>query len=121
MKIAAAASPMTVGNMRANGVRTLAVYCLGRGRGYSAVLDVSTYPMMFRCPRSVQGYAASAAGTWARQPAPPSPKLDRLMRSKTCHHLALSDGRPCVDWHRAATLIVRMNEVPARATLANSG
>jgi hypothetical protein len=35
---------MTLGNMRGNGVCTLAVWCLGRGCGYSAVLDVAGYP-----------------------------------------------------------------------------
>jgi hypothetical protein len=34
---------MSLGNMRANGVRTLAVWCLGRGCGFSATLDVSGY------------------------------------------------------------------------------
>ena len=36
-------APMTLGNMRANGMRTLAVRCLGRGYGYSPVLDVAGY------------------------------------------------------------------------------
>ena len=31
-------SLMTLGNMRANGVRTLAIYCDGRGCGHSVVL-----------------------------------------------------------------------------------
>jgi hypothetical protein len=35
---------MTLGNMRANGVRTLAVYCDGRGCDHRTVLDVSAYP-----------------------------------------------------------------------------
>ncbi len=35
---------MTLGNMRANGVRTLAVYCGGRWCHHEAALDVSAYP-----------------------------------------------------------------------------
>jgi hypothetical protein len=34
---------MTLGNMRANGVRTLAVWCLGRNCHHQFILDVSTY------------------------------------------------------------------------------
>jgi len=37
-------SYMTLGNMRANGVRTLAAWCLGRGCDHFRVLDVSGYP-----------------------------------------------------------------------------
>jgi len=37
-------APMTLGNMRANGVRTLAVWCLGRNCGHSSVLDIAGYP-----------------------------------------------------------------------------
>ena len=40
--------PMTLGNMRTNGVRTLAVYCGARGCSRQAVLDVS------RCADDVQ-------------------------------------------------------------------
>jgi hypothetical protein len=32
---------MTLGNMRANGVRTLAAWCLGRGYDHFQVVDVS--------------------------------------------------------------------------------
>jgi len=42
--------PMTLGNMRANGVQTLAVYCSGRGCNHEAVLDVSCYPDFFAVP-----------------------------------------------------------------------
>jgi len=35
---------MTLGNMRANGVRSLAVYCGGRYCHHEAILDVSAYP-----------------------------------------------------------------------------
>jgi len=35
---------MTLGNMRANGVHTLAVYCGGRDCNHERVLDVSNYP-----------------------------------------------------------------------------
>jgi hypothetical protein len=37
-------APMTLGNMRANGVRTLAAWCLGRVCVRHRVLDVSGYP-----------------------------------------------------------------------------
>jgi hypothetical protein len=36
--------PMTLGNMRANGVQTLAIHCDGRWCNYEVVLDVSGYP-----------------------------------------------------------------------------
>ena len=36
-------APMTLGNMRANGVRTLAAWCLGRGCNHFRVLDVRAY------------------------------------------------------------------------------
>jgi hypothetical protein len=35
---------MTLGNMRANGVRSLAVFCGGRFCDHSAIFDVSGYP-----------------------------------------------------------------------------
>jgi hypothetical protein len=35
--------PMTLGNMRTNGVRSLAVTCLSRFCHYEAVLDVTIY------------------------------------------------------------------------------
>ena len=37
------ATPMTLGNMRANGVHTLAVWCLGRSCNHRSTLDVSKY------------------------------------------------------------------------------
>ena len=39
-----APAPMTLGNMRANGVRTLAVYCGAHGCNHSAILDVDHCP-----------------------------------------------------------------------------
>jgi len=36
-------SPMTLGNMRANGVRSIAVCCLGRDCHRDAVVDVGRY------------------------------------------------------------------------------
>ena len=36
--------PMTLGNVRANGVRSLDVWCSGRGCNHFRVLDVSRYP-----------------------------------------------------------------------------
>jgi hypothetical protein len=35
---------MTLGNMRANGVHTLAAWWLGRGCNHHFILDVSSYP-----------------------------------------------------------------------------
>ena len=35
--------PMTLGNMRANNVRALAVWCSGRGCGHHRVTDVERY------------------------------------------------------------------------------
>jgi hypothetical protein len=35
--------PMTLGNMRPNGMRTLAAWCLGRGCNHFWVFDVSGY------------------------------------------------------------------------------
>jgi hypothetical protein len=37
-------APMSLGNTRANGVRTLAAWCLYRGCNYFRVLDVCGYP-----------------------------------------------------------------------------
>jgi hypothetical protein len=34
---------MTLGNMRANGMRTLAVWCLARGCNHHHTIDVSAY------------------------------------------------------------------------------
>jgi hypothetical protein len=36
-------APMTLGNMRANGVHTLSVWCLGRGCGRHRVIDMERY------------------------------------------------------------------------------
>lgn len=36
-------SPMTLGNMRTNGVRTLTAWCLGHGCNHRSTLDVSKY------------------------------------------------------------------------------
>jgi hypothetical protein len=35
--------PMTLGNMRSNGMRTLAVWCLARGCNHHHTIDVSAY------------------------------------------------------------------------------
>jgi len=35
--------PMTLGNMRANGVRTIAVWCSARGCGHHHIIDVERY------------------------------------------------------------------------------
>jgi hypothetical protein len=36
-------APMTLGNMRTNGLRTLATWCLGRGCNHYFILEVSSY------------------------------------------------------------------------------
>src|SRR5674476_1039048 len=60
---------MTLGNMRANGVRTLAAWYLGRGCDHFRVLDVSGYPddvpvpsfgLRLRCERG--GHVGAAQG-----------------------------------------------------------
>jgi hypothetical protein len=62
---------MTVGNMRANGVRTLAAWCLGRGCNHSSILTVDGYPdeMLVQLfgPRR---YAGSAVAHGAAPSAP---------------------------------------------------
>jgi hypothetical protein len=75
----AAASPMTLGNMRANSVRTLAVWCLDRDCYYSTILDVAVYPddvpvpsfgPRLRCERCGH-LGADARPNWAeRAPRP---------------------------------------------------
>jgi len=54
---------MTLGNMRANGVCTLAVWCLGRGCHHFRILDVSGYPDDMPVRHLAQGCGAIAAGT----------------------------------------------------------
>ncbi len=71
--------PMTLGNMRANGVRTLDVWCSGRGCGRHSVVDVESYgddvpvpwfgPRM-RCERCGR-LGADARPNWQER-APPS-------------------------------------------------
>jgi hypothetical protein len=55
-----------LGNMRANGVRTLGVWCSGRGCGHHRVIDVERYGDDVPVPCSSRGCAASAAATLAR-------------------------------------------------------
>jgi hypothetical protein len=43
--------PMTLGNIRANGVRTLAVWYSGRGCGHHRVIDVPWFGPSMRCER----------------------------------------------------------------------
>jgi hypothetical protein len=61
-------SLMTLANMRANGVRNLAVWCLGRGCNHFRVLDVSGYPDEMPVPHSVRACAARNAVTSERKP-----------------------------------------------------
>jgi hypothetical protein len=51
---------MTLGNMRANGVHTLAVWCLGRSCNHRSTLDVSKYEDDVPDP-SARDFVASAA------------------------------------------------------------
>lgn len=37
-------APMTLGNMRANGIRALTIWCGGRWCNHEAVLDVASFP-----------------------------------------------------------------------------
>ena len=57
-------TPMTLGNMRANGVQRLAAWCLGRGCNHRSILDVS-------------GYADDV----------PVPSFGPRLRCKRCSHL----------------------------------
>ena len=71
-------SPMTLGNMRANGVRTLAAWCSGRDCHHSGVVDVERYgddvpvpwfgPRM-RCERCGH-LGADARPNWSETTAP---------------------------------------------------
>jgi hypothetical protein len=72
-------APMTLGNMRQNGVRTLAIHCGGRWCHHEAVLDVSIYaddmPVPSFGPRMVctvcGAIGADARPNWNER-APPS-------------------------------------------------
>ncbi len=71
-------SPMTLGNMRANGVRTLAAWCSGRDCHHIAVVNVERYgddvpvpsfgPRM-RCERCGH-LGADARPNWSETTAP---------------------------------------------------
>ncbi len=64
--------PMTLGNMRANGVRTLDAWCLGQGCDHYRVLEVG-------------GYADDVPVPWF------GPRL----RRERCGHLG-ADARPII-------------------------
>jgi hypothetical protein len=68
--------PMTLGNMRANGVHTLGAWCLGRGCYHHRVLDVS-------------GFADDV----------PVPSFGPRMRCERCGHVG-ADVRP--NWNERA-------------------
>jgi len=70
--------PMTLGNMRENGVRTLAVYCLGRDCHHQTVLKVERYPDDM-----------------------PLPAFGPRMRCQRCGHLG-ADARPNWNEYRAS-------------------
>jgi hypothetical protein len=68
---------MTLGNMRANGVHTLSVWCLGRGCNHQRVIDV-------------QSYGDDVAVPW----------FGPRMRCDRCSHLG-ADARP--NWGEGST------------------
>jgi len=69
--------PMTLGNMRENGVRRLSIYCLGPDCHHQAVLDVDCYPDDM-----------------------PVPAFGPRMRCQRCGHLG-ADARPNWSEYRA--------------------
>jgi hypothetical protein len=69
-------TPMTLGNMRANGVNTLEAWCLAQGCGHSAILDVA-------------GFAGDV----------PVPSFGPRLRCKRCGRLG-ADARP--NWQEIA-------------------
>jgi len=54
--------PMTLGNMRQNGVRLIAVYCLGRRCDHQAVLDVNHLPDEIEVPTLGPRMVCTACG-----------------------------------------------------------
>jgi hypothetical protein len=81
-------SYMTLGNMRANGVRTLAAWCLGRGCDHFRVLDVSGYPDNV-----------------------PVPSFGPRLRCEVCGHLG-ADARPNWNETHKQQPITRGSESP---------
>jgi hypothetical protein len=69
-------APMTLGNMRANGVHTLAVWCLSRICNHRSTLDVSKY-----------------------EDDVPVTSFGPRLRCKVCGHLG-ADARP--NWNERA-------------------
>ena len=49
-------TPMTLGNMRANGIQSLGIYCARIDYHHAAALDVSGFQIEFRCHRSARAY-----------------------------------------------------------------
>ena len=72
-----AAQPMTLGNMRENGVRSLAAWCLSRGCNHRSTLDVSNYADDV-----------------------PVPSFGPRLRCEVCGHLG-ADARP--NWNERAS------------------
>jgi hypothetical protein len=70
MRTIAQIEPMNLGNMRASGVRRLAIYCLGSDCHHEAILDVSTY-----------------------SDGVPVPSFGPRLRCEICGHLG-ADARP---------------------------
>jgi hypothetical protein len=61
-------APMTPGNMRANGVHTLAAWCLGRGCDHFRVLDVSGYSNDVPVPSFGPRHRYELVGCWGEPP-----------------------------------------------------
>ena len=57
-----AGPPMTLGNMRANGVHSVAVYCLGRRCDHQAVLKVDHMPNDVEVPSLGRRMVCTACG-----------------------------------------------------------
>jgi hypothetical protein len=71
-------NPMTLGNMRANGVCSLDVWCLGRGCNHHSVLDVNRFSDNV-----------------------PVPAFGPRMRCEQCGHLG-ADARP--NWNERSAV-----------------
>ena len=57
---------MTLGNMRANGVRTIATWCSERDCNHHGVVDVERFGDDVPVPSLGRGCGAKPADTWAR-------------------------------------------------------
>jgi hypothetical protein len=82
-------NPMTLGNMRANGVRSIDAWCLGRGCNHHGVIDVGRF-----------------------DDEVPVPSFGPRMRCEQCGHLG-ADARP--NWSERSTIgvVARSNSIQA--------